>query len=78
MGHSPVVGDRVRVVRIPPHIENAQYPHTEVKRAFAAALGNVYKVEDIDWGGWVWLDLGAESGQIGVQPDCVELVNPND
>jgi hypothetical protein len=68
------VGDRVRVVRIPPHIDDPNYPYVEVKRAFAVALGNVYRVEEIDWGGWVWLHLGEGNGGIGVQPDCVERV----
>jgi hypothetical protein len=66
------IGDRVRVVRVPPHIEN--YPYAEVKEAFSAALGNVYRVDDIDWGGWVLLDLGEDNGGIGIQPDCIELV----
>jgi hypothetical protein len=68
------VGDRVRVARIPPHIDNPKYPHADVKRAFAAALGNVYRVEDVDWGAWVWLYIDDENGAIGVQPDCVERV----
>jgi hypothetical protein len=68
------VGDQVRVVRIPPHIDNPQYPHADVKLAFAAALGNVYRVEDVDWGGWVWLSIDDANGAIGVQPDCVERV----
>jgi len=46
----------------------------EVRRAFEVALGNTYKVEGIDWGGWVWLSLSEHEG-IGVQPDCVELVD---
>jgi len=75
MGNLPFqVGDRVRVVRIPPHIENPRYPYADVKRAFAAALGNVYRVEDVDWGGWAWLHIDDTNGAIGVQPDCVEKV----
>jgi len=78
MEHAPIqVGDRVRVVRIPPHIDRPDYPHAETKRAFAEALGNVYRVDEIDWGGWVWLHLRPTEG-IGVQPDCVELVSPLD
>jgi hypothetical protein len=68
------VGDQVRVVRIPPFIESEDYPYPEVKRAFAAALGNVYRVDYVDWGGWVSLSLGRRHGGIGIQPDCVELV----
>ena len=67
------IGDRVRVIRIPPHIQDPQYRFQEVKDAFAVALGNTCTVEDVDWGGWVWLYLGDENGAIGVQPDCVEL-----
>ena len=68
------VGDQVRVICIPPHIETQDYPHPEVKRAFSAALGNIYRVDYVDWGGWVSLHLGYENGGIGIQPDCVELV----
>jgi hypothetical protein len=69
------VGDRVRVVRIPAHIEDPNYPYAEVHHAFSVAQGNVYRVDSVDWGGWVWLDLGEEEGGgIGIQPDCVELV----
>jgi hypothetical protein len=64
----------VRVSRIPPHIRAEDYPNMEVRRAFEVALGNTYKVEGIDWGGWVWLSLSEHEG-IGVQPDCVELVD---
>lgn len=46
----------------------------EVRRAFEVALGNTYRVEDIDWGGWVWLNISEHEG-IGVQPDCVEQVD---
>jgi hypothetical protein len=65
------VGDMVRVTRIPPYI--ADHP-PEVLRAFEFALGNTYRVEIVDWGGWVWLELNQEHGGIGVEPDCVELV----
>lgn len=71
------IGDRVRVVRVPPHIEDPNYPYAEVKEAFAAALGNVYRVDDVDWGGWVFLHVSEENGGIGVQPDCVELAESN-
>lgn len=70
------VGDMVRVVRVPPHIASGDYPHPEVLRAFEFALGNVYRVEEVDWGGWVALTLGKGHGGIGVQPDCIELVEP--
>jgi len=70
------VGDRVRVVRIPPHLDTPDCP-PETARAFSEALGNVYCVDEIDWGGWVWLLLRPDEG-IGVQPDCVELVDPVD
>lgn len=46
----------------------------EVRRAFEVALGNTYRVEDIDWGGWVSLNISEHEG-IGVQPDCVEQVD---
>jgi hypothetical protein len=68
------VGDRVRVVRIPPHID-ALSADAETKLAFVTALGNVYTVEKVDWGGWVMLSISDAEG-IGVQPDCVELVDP--
>lgn len=68
------VGDLVRVVRVPPHIASNDYPYPEVQRAFEIALGNTYRVEEVDWGGWVHLHLGNPHGGIGVQPDCVELV----
>jgi hypothetical protein len=67
------VGDTIRVSRIPPHI-SADYPYPEVRRAFEFALGQTFRVVDIDWGGWVWLDLDEQHGGIGVQPDCVELI----
>jgi len=38
------------------------------------ALGNVYRVEDVDWDSWVWLSIDDTNGAIGVQPDCVERV----
>jgi len=62
----------VRVVRMPPHLDAADYPHPEVQAAFKAALGKVFRVEGVDWGGWVFLQT--KDGGIGVQPDCVELV----
>ena len=68
------VGDLVRVARIPPHIDAPDYPYEEVKCAFAAALGKTFRVEEVDWGGWVWLLMPGGAEGIGVQPDCVELV----
>ncbi len=67
------IGDSVRVVRVPPHIESPDYPFPEVRRAFKKALGKIYSVDAVDWGGWVSLRIGRGEG-IGVQPDCVELV----
>ncbi len=68
------VGDLVRVVRIPEHILASDYPWPEVLRAFEAALGNTYRVEEVDHGGWVQFFVSEALGGIGVQPDCVELV----
>jgi hypothetical protein len=72
------IGDMVRVSRIPPHILVPDYS-AETRRAFEAALGRTYRVESIDWGGWVWLHLGADHNheEIGIQPDCVVLVKAN-
>jgi hypothetical protein len=67
------IGDLVRVSRIPSHI-GADYPYAEVRRAFEFALGRIYRVEGVDWGGWVMLRLESGRGGIGVQPDCVDLV----
>ena len=67
------IGDLVRVTQIPPHI-GADYPQPEVRRAFEFALGCTYRVTGVDWGGWVSLELSDEHGGIGVQPDCVELI----
>ncbi|MEO5924746.1 MAG: hypothetical protein ABIR70_13055 [Bryobacteraceae bacterium] len=73
MEHHFQIGDTVRVKAIPPHI-NATYPFPETLQAFQFALGKTYSVEEVDWGGWVQLNLGQRHGTIGVQPDCVELV----
>jgi hypothetical protein len=62
------------VSRIPPHIVDPDYPYAEVRQAFEFALGRAYEVQSVDWGGWVMLMLEGERGGIGVQPDCVELV----
>ena len=70
------IGDRVRVIKIPAHIAQEDYPDFIVKNAFQSALGNCYSIEHIDWGGWVQLRLN-EDEAIGIQPDCVELVNPS-
>lgn len=71
------IGDLVRLSRIPPHI-GPDYPYAEVRRAFEFALGRTYKVEDVDWGGWVMLTLERGHGGIGVQPDCVDLVQASE
>ena len=68
------IGDLVRVSRIPPHIISPDYPCAEVRQAFEFALGRTYEVESVDWGGWVMLKLEGERGGIGIQPDCIDLV----
>jgi hypothetical protein len=70
------IGDLIRVVSLPPHIAKNDFPYAEVRSAFEAALGKCYRIENIDWGGWVQLTLGQPHGGIGIQPDCVELVEP--
>ncbi len=69
------IGDLVRVAKIPVHI-GPDHPYPEVRRAFEFALSKTFRVEDIDWGGWVALTLSDEHGGIGVQPDCVQLIEP--
>ena len=59
--------------RIPSHLESPDYPFPEVRRDFQNAVGKIYSVDAVDWGGWVSLRVGRGEG-IGVQPDCVELV----
>ena len=73
MGRPFQVGDSVRVIRIPAHVESPDYPFPEVRRAFENAFGKTYSVDAVDRGGWVSLRVGRGEG-IGVQPDCVELV----
>jgi len=68
MNRSFKVGDMVRISKIPPHIMDPAYPFPEVLQAFEFALGNVYRVEFVDWGGWVQLQLDREHGGIGVHP----------
>lgn len=68
------IGDSVRVVRVPPNVESPDYPFPEVRRAFENAIGKIYSVEAVDWGGWVSLRVGEGQG-IGIQPDCIELVS---
>jgi hypothetical protein len=66
-------GDFVRVVRVPPHIAATTYPFPETQAAFAAAVGRTFRVDNVDWGGWVFFWIDEEHGGIGVQPECVEL-----
>jgi hypothetical protein len=68
------IGDSVSVVRLPPNVESPDCPFPEVRRAFEGALGKVYSIDAVDWGGWVFLRIGRGEG-IGVQPDCFELVS---
>jgi hypothetical protein len=68
------VGDLVRVVRVPPNVESPDYPFPEVRRVFENAIGKIYAVEAVDWGGWVSLSVGEGQG-IGIQPDCIELIS---
>ena len=69
-------GDLVRVKQIPAHI--AEHDPPETRAAFEFALGNIYRVSDVDWGGWVFVERNEEHGGIGVHPDCVELIEAVD
>jgi hypothetical protein len=69
------IGDKVRVLRVPPFMEATDYPFPEVQMVFEKAIGNVFRVDYVDWDGWV--SLNVEAGGIGIQPDCVELVQSN-
>ena len=46
-----------------------------MRAAFEFALGKAYLVDFVDWGGWVMLHLNRKHGGIGVQPDCVALID---
>jgi hypothetical protein len=67
------IGDSVRVLHVPPNVESPDYPFPEVRRVFENAVGKIYSVDAVDWGGWLSLRVGKGQG-IGIQPDCVELV----
>jgi hypothetical protein len=67
------VGDRVRVVRVSPHL------HEEVS-LYEKCVGQTFAVEGFDGDGWVEIDVGPVTGHpfelIVIEPECLEVVEP--
>jgi hypothetical protein len=69
------VGDRVRVVRVSPHLggENTQ-------SVFERCVGHTFTVDGFDGDGWVEIDVGTITGRpfelLVMEPECLEVVEP--
>jgi hypothetical protein len=71
-----MVGDRVRVVRVSPHLreENKQ-------SVYEQCVGHTFTVDGFDGDGWVEIDVGSISGRayemVAIEPECLEVVEPS-
>jgi hypothetical protein len=74
-GHPFKVGDRIRMFRVPPHVDRPYYPLKRTQRIFRRVIFRPFTVLSLDWGGWVELHV-TKRDSIFVQPDCVEFVPP--
>ncbi|MFM2126091.1 MAG: hypothetical protein RL328_2542 [Acidobacteriota bacterium] len=66
------VGDRVRVVRVSPHLR-------EEIALYEKCVGKTFAVEGFDGDGWVEIDVGSVTGRpfelITIEPECLEVVS---
>ncbi len=76
------LGDRVRVMRVPPYLYRDDTVDQETARFFERCLGQVFRVEDFDENGQLELwatsegkqapDLTARTDTIWIEPEYVE------
>jgi len=78
------VGDKVRVIQIPPYLYRDDPVDKETARFFERCLGQVFRVKDLDEHGQLELwatdegrqapDLAAHTDTIWIEPEYVEPV----
>jgi hypothetical protein len=69
------VGDKVKIVRIPPYLTDDGVMNT--KSVFEKCLGHVFRIRGFE-NDWLELNVGKFTGKrfetIWIEPECVELV----
>ena len=67
------VGDRVRVVRVSPHL-----PGENTASVYEKCVGHTFTVDGFDGDGWVKIDVGTITGRafemVAIEPGCLEVV----